>query len=754
MLVKFHLGGGGDARVYVEVHREILAGANIVDLVTPLLLKPRVLIVDDDAVFRLLLERRYAERGWETVSANGLVDGLRAWSLGFFDLIVVDYLLKDGNGHAFVQGVRDKDLDVPILLVSGGLNLETLQAFVREAIDDSLTKPIDFDRLDEITERLSRLGRERRRTRSRAVALLEVSKNLKVGGDSKELLARFARAVSEITPFKRSAIYITEEDGRLAVRTAVHGASNLPDRVPTAELARAFERGFKRDFASFVPGSFLASPREAPEEPYSEARARQVPSEPGDHGLVEIRSSFRLWGYILFEDPDDERRPSEDSMRLLSLLSGYVATVLENRVSYDAEALLRSRLEMVRDVVHLALERADLGAARSAVTTAAVTRAGYAFSAFLERHASGTWSIEAACPSYLGTRAPELMRDVLELQARTAHPGGALHLPRQSFILGHAPRFSCAMPVFSGAEFRGYFVIEDDVRDSLEAADKAAFLTLSDQIGLLIRRLDHEREIARKGAEIQASYHQLQAIHEENVRIQEVLRRYVPPSTWELIDRNGPGGPGGIEAVVDRAVMFVDICGFTNLSEVLKPPQIVAMLNVYCTVVAAICYQREGEIVKYIGDGIMGFFTDGPAAVNAALEILEARDKIAAQLQPLGIDPIDIRAGVAWGPTIVTSVGPFYQQDRTLLGDTVNTASRLEHRAKPNSALFDSAIIGDADPRSLGLAAVGLLNLRGKRKPLTVLTLEGHVGRYATEPTGEIVRERRASDRVRVDRLV
>jgi class 3 adenylate cyclase/ActR/RegA family two-component response regulator len=710
--------------------------------------KPRVLIVDDDAIFRKLLERHYTTRGWEAVSVAGISEGLAAHADSSFDLVLVDYLLQDGSGHDFVQSLREKDLDVPILVVSGAFDMDALTGFVREAIDDVLAKPIDFPKLEEATLRLSRLGRERRRTRRRAMALLEVSKNLKVGGDAKELLGRFVRAVSEITPFRRAAIYLTEGDTRGSYRAAVHGTKNLPDRVPTAELFKAYERGFKLDLASYVPGSFILSNPAPPKSAYSEARARKVPPEPGDHGLVEIRTSNRLWGYILFEDPDDLQRPSEESLRVLSLLSGYVATVLENRDSYDAEARLRSRLEMVRDVVHQALERADLGAARSVMTAAAVTRAGYAFSAFLERHGEGIWTIEAACPSFQGAKSPGLMRDVLELQMGSARPGEALHLPRQSFILGHAPAFSCAIPVFSGPDFRGYFVIEDDMRQVIEEGDEAAFLTLCDQVGLLIRRLDYERELARKSAEVQASYNQLQAIHDENVRIQEVLRRYVPPSTWDKIDQQGPEAQEDIEEVVDRAVMFIDICGFTRLSETLKPAQIVAMLNAYFTAVASICYQHGGEIVKYIGDGIMGFFPNGLAAIAATVDILEARGKIAAQLREQGVDPIEIRLGVSWGPTIVTSVGPFYQRDRTLLGDTVNTASRLEHRAMPGSALLDSGLVGERDPESLGLRSVGILNLRGKRKPVTVLTLKGDEHHYTTEATGEVIRDRRVGDHV------
>ncbi len=134
-------------------------------------------------------------------------------------------------------------------------------------------------------------------------------------------------------------------------------------------------------------------------------------------------------------------------------------------------------------------------------------------------------------------------------------------------------------------------------------------------------------------------------------------------------------------------------------------------------------------------------------------DILDARGKIAAQLRLSDVDPIEIRLGVAWGPTIVTSVGPFYQQDRTLLGDTVNTASRLEHRALPGSALLDRGLIGDRNPESLGLRSVGILNLRGKRNPVMVLTFEDDADRYTVAASGEITLALSTDDDLKPDRL-
>lgn len=698
------------------------------------------MIVDDDPVIRQVLDRHFSANGWDRGHASGIEDGLVAFSKSAYDLVLVDYVLKDGDGRDFVQGVREKDLDVPILVVSGELDLQALTAFVREAIDDTLGKPIQFDRLKEAAKRLLRLGRERRRNRKRASVLLEISSQLSVGGRSQDLLQRLIQTVPEITPYRRTAMYIADEDSRVAKRVVHMRAQNLPETASLDELVRAFDRGFKLNSASFVPGSRITRPT-PPEAAFSEGRARRFPAESGDHGLVEIRSSRRLWGYLSFEDPEDGLRPSEDSMRLLSLLAASIATVLENSTRYDSQALLRARLEMVRDVVHKSLERADLDAARKAMTQAAVTDAGYSFAAFLERRADGTWVCEAPCPRLDAGHG--VMREFLDLQTTSTERGRFLEFNRQSFLLGRSPRVSIALPVFVDTTFKGFFVVEDDTRDAVSDTDRAAFQMLCDQMGLLRKRIEHEQELERKTAELQSSYSQLESMHDENVRMQEVLKRYVPPSTWEKVDKGGD--VTGIEEVVDRAVMFVDMSGFTRIVESSKPAQTVALLNAYFTAVAAICYQHGGEIVKYIGDGIMGFFREGPKAITAVQEILAAQAKISAQIAEIDMGPIQLRVGVAWGPVIVTSVGPFYQQDRTILGDTVNTASRLEQRAVPGTALFDSALIGAATPESLGLASAGLLTLRGKRKPVTVFTFQKDRGSYTTGSTGEIVRQEASS---------
>ena len=72
----------------------------------------------------------------------------------------------------------------------------------------------------------------------------------------------------------------------------------------------------------------------------------------------------------------------------------------------------------------------------------------------------------------------------------------------------------------------------------------------------------------------------------------------------------------------------------------------------------------------------------------------------------------------------------------------------------PGSALLDSGLIGDRDPGTLGLRSIGILSLRGKQKPVTVLTLESDVHRYTTEATGEVIRDRRSTDAVDIEELV
>jgi class 3 adenylate cyclase/FixJ family two-component response regulator len=700
------------------------------------------LVVDADSNVRESLDRLFASLVWERRLAPTTRDGAALLRQQGADLVIVEETAGGEDGMvALVNAARATEPDVPVVflraeaLVGGAAESRDVSARSEEA-SELVVKPIDEARVRAVATRLVRLFRERQRQRRRASVLLDVSARLSTGGRSKDLLDRIARAVSEMTPFRRAAIYIAEEPGDTALRAAHHRAPNLPEAVRLGDLVRAFERGYKLGPASFVPGSRVSRPT-PPEAAFMESRARRFPAEAGDHALVEIRSPRRLWGHVTVEDPEDGLRPTEDTLKLLSVLAAQVATVLENRTRYDSESLLRSRLEMVRDVVQKALERADLAAARSAMTEAAVSEAGYGFSVFLERHAPGVWTCEAPCPTLdAGTG---LMRDLLELQVPGIERGRFLEFNRQSLLLGRSPRVCLAVPVFAAAAFKGFFVVEDDVRDTISETDRAAFQTLCDQMGLLQKRLEHEKELERKTAELQASYSQLEAMHQENLRIQEVLRRYIPPSTWERVDR-GQADLGGIEEVRESAVMFVDICGFTRTVEASKPSQVVAMLNAYFTSVATICYQHGGEIVKYIGDGIMGFFKDGPAAVAAVSDMMDAEAKISAQIAEIGLSPIELRAGVAFGPVIVTTVGPFYQQDRTLLGDTVNTASRLERRALPGSALFDSRLIGDRDPASFGLASVGILALRGKKRPVTVLTFADDRARYATGATGEVIR--------------
>ena len=138
-------------------------------------------------------------------------------------------------------------------------------------------------------------------------------------------------------------------------------------------------------------------------------------------------------------------------------------------------------------------------------------------------------------------------------------------------------------------------------------------------------------------------------------------------------------------------ISFCDMKGFTTFSEGMTPAGLVNVLNRYMTVMSEPVRRNNGIIDKYIGDGIMAFwgppFTgaeeQGRLACMAALDQLAGLAAFRAELPELtglkrGFPEIDIRIGIATGDVVVGSIGSEQTRSYTVIGDTVNLASRLE----------------------------------------------------------------------------
>ena len=138
-------------------------------------------------------------------------------------------------------------------------------------------------------------------------------------------------------------------------------------------------------------------------------------------------------------------------------------------------------------------------------------------------------------------------------------------------------------------------------------------------------------------------------------------------------------------------ILFCDMQGFTSFSEGMTPAALVTVLNRYLTVMSEPVRRNDGIIDKYIGDAIMAFwgqpFTAAEAqarlACLAALEQIAALAAFRAELPELigirrGMPKINVRIGIATGEVVVGNIGSEQTRNYTVIGDTVNIASRLE----------------------------------------------------------------------------
>jgi adenylate cyclase len=172
-------------------------------------------------------------------------------------------------------------------------------------------------------------------------------------------------------------------------------------------------------------------------------------------------------------------------------------------------------------------------------------------------------------------------------------------------------------------------------------------------------------------------------------RIRETFGKYIDPRVVEgLIDRPALAAEGQRRVMT---VLFCDLKGFTAASEGMTPQGLVKVMNRYLTTMSLPIRQHAGIIDKYIGDAIMAYwgppFTDpGEHARRACLTALEMLERLAplrAEIPDLlGVRSVpldlDIRIGIATGEAVVGSIGSDLMMSYTVMGDTVNLASRLE----------------------------------------------------------------------------
>jgi len=219
----------------------------------------------------------------------------------------------------------------------------------------------------------------------------------------------------------------------------------------------------------------------------------------------------------------------------------------------------------------------------------------------------------------------------------------------------------------------------------------------------------------------------------EKSKLRSTFKKYVDPKLVDALIESGEGDSDGVGAKKHIAVLFVDVRGFTPMTERLRetPELIVETLNEYLELTSASVFNNGGSVDKFIGDATMALFNGFVPlddyiykAVKAAWDIVEGAAAVNANIkEKYGID-IGFGVGVNCGDAIVGNLGPSFRKDYTAIGDTVNTAARLESNSKASQVLLGRDIVDILGDRIIA-ESVGEIPLKGKSVPLEVFALKG-----------------------------
>ena len=214
-------------------------------------------------------------------------------------------------------------------------------------------------------------------------------------------------------------------------------------------------------------------------------------------------------------------------------------------------------------------------------------------------------------------------------------------------------------------------------------------------------------------------------------RIEQAFKKYVAPQVVNEIAKIGTyelklGGENR-----DIAVLFVDIRGFTPLSESLEPEQVVDILNSYLELTTSCIFKHGGTLDKFVGDATMAVF-NAPfdsedyvyKSVLTAWDIVQGGEKIEKEFVERYGKHVGFGVGVNCGPAVVGNIGCDFRMDYTAIGDTVNTAARLEANA-PRGKVYISDAVYECVKDRIAVEDVGEIPLKGKSKGVFVYSVTG-----------------------------
>jgi adenylate cyclase len=214
--------------------------------------------------------------------------------------------------------------------------------------------------------------------------------------------------------------------------------------------------------------------------------------------------------------------------------------------------------------------------------------------------------------------------------------------------------------------------------------------------------------------------------------LRETFRRYVSPKVADKILADSQLRDTLLTPADMRAhavVLFADLRGFTSISEQLEPHQVVPLLNAFFSLLTEITFRHDGTVFHMAGDCLMlGFGVpleqpdSAERAVRAAREMLVSFAALARSWKERFQIDAGLGIGINEGDVVAGNVGSSAYMSYTLIGDTVNIASRLCQRARAGEMLFSRTFKQSLDAHGLDIGATALppLQLRGRSHPIDI----------------------------------